>query len=543
MSAPRWAWALLILGAVAPFWSLGHVLLEVDDARYAEVPREMAASGDWATPRLNGMDYVEKPPLWYWLAAASYKAFGVGEAQARLPLALLATGGVLLTFWLGSWLYDRRSGVLGAAALGSSALWFFLAHYITLDTLLAVTLLAETALILRCVERPRDARWAAPAAWAAAGLAFLSKGLVALVLPGAWVVALLLLVPQYRRPALGLLNPLGVVLFAAIAAPWFYVMEKRHPGFLHFIFVEQHFQRYLTPKYNRQGGWWFYLAVLPGALLPWAGAAAAGLARRRWRDAPADLALALWALVVTAFFSTSHSQLATYILPVLPHLCLLAARAADRGLPAWSRNFGAGLGALLIVAAGAAPFVPKVPPEALPWLPLGAGALGAGLLAVSFGRDAAQRLIGGCAGGLLLGACALAAIPRAEALVSAKPAAEAIAASLAPGDAVWTYGFYQHGLPFYLRRPVDKLVYWVGELHYAQRDERNADRFGDDNAIRALPLPGRRVHVLLRSFEARHVFSLTPPGAVAAHSMVGRSEVARFLTAEELAALTPRRRR
>lgn len=546
---PRWALALLLLTLSAPFWGLGHALVEVDDARYAEIPREMAETGDWATPKLDYVDYVEKPPLWYWLAASSYEVFGVSEATARLPLALLSAAGLLLTFWLGAWLYDERSGLLGAAALGSAGLYFFLSHYITLDLLLAVTLLAETALLLRCLVRPQDARWAAPAAWAAAALAFLSKGLVALVLPAGWLFWVWALIPAWRRRFLGLISPLGLALFAAVALPWFVLMERRHPGFLHFFFVEQHFQRFLTTKYNRDSGWYFFLLVLPAGMLPWTPAALAALARRprAWREAPADLALALWVMVVLVFFSVSHSKLATYILPVVPHLALLAGRAADRELPRWSRRLSWSLGALLLAAGAAAPFVGQLPPEALPWAPAGAAALGAGLVAAGLLKGARERLLALSLGGLLIGACSLVCMSRAESLLSCKPLAQAVAARARPQDAVWAYDVYPQGLPFYLGRRVDKIIYWIGELHYAKRDPANAALFGDDSDVENLPLAGRRTFVALPSKEAGRFVSMTPQGAILDHARFGRWEVAEFLSAEQLnrpvAAARRRRRR
>jgi 4-amino-4-deoxy-L-arabinose transferase-like glycosyltransferase len=535
LPAPRWAWALLALALSAPFWSLGHALIEVDDARYAEVPREMVESGDWATPTLNYLPYVEKPPLYYWLAAASYTALGVSESSARLPLATLAALGILLTAWLGSFLYDLRVGLFGAAALSSATLFFFLSHFITLDMGLTVMLLGSTAMVLRCVSHPDDSRWAAPAAWAFAGLAFLCKGLVGFVLPAGWVVVVALLVPHWRRRLMALASPTGVALFLAIAAPWFWLMEKRHPGFLRFIFIEQHFERYLTTKYNRHSPWYFFLLVLPGAILPWTPVLLASLARRarQWREEPADMALALWAAIVTAFFSASGSKLATYVLPVMPHLALLAARGAERPLPAWARRLAVLLGALFMAAAACAPSFRKVPAEALPWGALAAGALGLGLLGGVL-RTAHQRIAAISLAGLLAGACALGAMGKAEKLISAKETAAAISVQARPGDAVWTYGAYLHGLSFYLRRRVDKMVYWIGELHYAKRDPAYSGRFGDDTDIRNLPLSGQRAFVVLRAFEARHFISLTPPGAIVDHARYGRWELAQFLSAEEL---------
>ena len=111
--APAW----LVAAALAlPLLVLGSPLIEVDDARYAEVPRAMAASADWILPSLNAMPYVEKPPLWYWLGAASIKAFGVCEAAARLPMFLLSLLGAGGIFWLGSWMYSPSVGRCAALA-------------------------------------------------------------------------------------------------------------------------------------------------------------------------------------------------------------------------------------------------------------------------------------------------------------------------------------------------------------------------------------------------------------------------------------------
>jgi 4-amino-4-deoxy-L-arabinose transferase-like glycosyltransferase len=543
--APRWAWTLALLAACSSFWSLGHPLVEVDDARYAEVPREMAQTGDWGTPTLNYMDYVEKPPLWYWLAASSYKIFGVGEAQARLPLALLSLLGLMLTAWLGRWLFDETTGLLGAAALGSAALWFFLSHYITLDLLLSVTLLAETAFILRVLIHPEDARWAAPAAWTAAALAFLSKGLVSVVLPGAWAAGLFLLFPQWRRPFLKLLNPLGAVLFAAITLPWFFLMEERHPGFLHFFFTEQHFQRYLTPKYNRVSPWWFFLVVLPAGMLPWAPSAAAAVCRKpkAWRENPLDAALALWVLVVLGFFSTSSSKLATYILPVAPHLSLLAVRAAQRGLPGWAAKASTVLGLVFVAAGCAAPFLKQVPPQALPWATFGAWSAGAGLILGGLVSNARARVTALALGGLALGATALVSLNRMEAELSARRIAAAVMERARPIDSVWAYNVYLHGLPFYLKRPIDKIIYFIGELHYAKRNPANEGKFDDDDAVVALPQAGKRTFVVLPTKEARHFIALTAIGAIRHHANYGRWELVEFNAAEEMPPVPARWRR
>lgn len=524
-AVPAW---LLAAALALPLLVLGSPLIEIDDARYAEVPRAMAASGDWVLPSLNAMPYIEKPPLWYWLGAASITAFGASEAAARLPMFLLALLGAGGIFWLGSWLYAPSTGRAAALATATAGLWLFLAHNMTLDLPVSVFLLWTTALILRVLERPADARWAAPAAWAAAALAFLSKGLISVLFPALWTAVLIGLFPRWRRPALKLLSPLGAVLALVIAAPWFFAMQARRPDFFHVFFVEQHFQRYLTPKYSRGAPWWFYLAVLPGGMLPWMAPFLAGLAsavRRPFAD-PRATALALWVLGVLAFFSTSHSKLATYALPVVPHAALLAAVALERGLPLWSRRASRALGALLLLAAAVAVLLYfRLPHLSMPALGadmpllrrlvLTAAAFlaclgGAQLYAPSAKRPAFALGVGGTLAGLF----ALLAVGAAAPLTSVKALALAVKEDARPEDQVWSYDSFPHGLQFYTRRPVDRMVYFVGEFHYALRDPANADRFGDDDEVRALPRRGGRTFVAMKSKRRAYFETVTPKGAI-----------------------------
>ncbi|MFI5362641.1 MAG: glycosyltransferase family 39 protein [Elusimicrobiota bacterium] len=531
-SFPVW---LLALALAVPVLGLTSPLLEVDDARFAQVPAEMAASGDWILPTLDGTAYVEKPPLWYWAASASYKVFGVSEAAARLAMLAFALLGAAGAWWLGSWLYAADVGMTAAAATATASLWIFLTHNMTTDMPVSVCLLWTTALALRALLRPDDARWAAPAAWAAAALAFLSKGLISVLLPGLWVVGLSILYPKLRRGARALISPLGVALACAVAAPWFLAMQRRRPDFFHVFFVEQHFQRYLTAKYNRGAPWWFYLAVLPAGLLPWTGPFLAGLWRSVRRPFDADVrgpALAAWVLGVAAFFSTSHSKLATYVLPAFPHACLLAAAALDEGLPAWAARLQRALGALLLAVAAAAALAlaggllpakvwppPGLPPSSAP--ALGAlvvlliAALGGALVAASSSRRPAALLAGG---GALAGVLLFLGLRLAAPLASGKDVGLAVGAQARAGDAVWSYDTYVHGVPFYARRPVDKVVMFTGEFHYAKRDPQFAPRFGDDGDVAALPRVGGRTLVVMRSGRRPHFEEILGGGSASIES-------------------------
>ncbi|MFH1726470.1 MAG: glycosyltransferase family 39 protein, partial [Elusimicrobiota bacterium] len=353
-----------------PFWDLGHPLWEVDDARYAEIPREMVESGDWLTPSLNYVDYVEKPPLIYWLGAASYRIFGVGEAAARIPLALLAVLGMLGAWWLGSWLYSPAVGMSSAILLGTCAEYYALSHVITPDMALSVALLWATGLILRCLRRPEDGRWAGALAWIAMAGAFLSKGLIGVLLPCVWTAGLIVLFPGLRKGLRPLFLNWGLPVFFIVIGSWFAAMERQNPGFFHVFVIEQHFQRFLTSKYNRPGPWYYFIGVELVGTMPWTPliltAVLAPLLAWRRSD-PRDRQLSLWAALVFLFFSASSSKLITYILPVFAHQAILGARLlgtleTDRGLDRWVRGFGTALGGLLLAACVIAlPAAARVP--------------------------------------------------------------------------------------------------------------------------------------------------------------------------------------
>lgn len=514
-----------------PFWDLGHPLWEVDDARYAEVPREMAASGDWLTPTLNFMDYVEKPPLIYWLGAASYKIFGVSEAAARVPLALLAVLGMLGAWWLGNWLYGKEVAVASAVLLGTCAQYYALSHNITPDMAVSVALLWTTGLILRCLRQPKNgARWGA-LAWVAAACAFLAKGLIGLLLPAVWTGALILLFPKLRQGLRPLILNWGPIVFVAAIGGWFAAMESRNPGFFNFFVIEQHFQRFLTPKYNRPGGWAYFIPVELAGSLPWtpliAAAVIAPLARWRRSD-ERDRQLALWVVIVFGFFSASSSKLLTYILPLFAHQAVLGAQLLSRldsetSIDRWIRRGAALLAVVLALAIPAGLLI--LPRIDLPFpVPAGLRLCAAGFLvslaAASAVLARARRSQGGLpvlvmGAGLSLAALAL-LIPGTRQL-TAQLSAKALALEInrqietrgGPPARIFSYDIYLHAIPFYTGRPVD-VVNWVGELHYAKRFERFAHRFADENALRALPDPERITFVALRRKSVPRLLALNP---------------------------------
>jgi len=332
-SLPRSAWWLIALAA-ALIWFAGidtRRLQSPDEGRYAEIAREMAVSGDYVTPRLNDLKYFEKPPLQYWVGALTFKAFGVTEWTARLPAALAGFLAVLVVGWTGARLAGPTAGAYAGLALLGCVWHAGMAHFLTLDAVLGFWLaLALCAFLLAQrdglpASSVRHWMWLA---YAAAAGATLSKGLVALVIPGATLVLYSLLnrdAGPWRRLHAGS----GTLLYLALTAPWFVLVARANPEFLRFFFIHEHFNRFLTDSHNRTGEWWYFVPWFVLGLLPWLLVWLVTLPRS-WRNAATaanGFAWArfciVWAAFIFVFFSVSGSKLPSYILPLFPALALV----------------------------------------------------------------------------------------------------------------------------------------------------------------------------------------------------------------------------
>ena len=327
-------WVLFAAFALLWFGNLDtRRLVHPDEGRYAEIAREMAASGDWVTPRLNDLKYFEKPPLQYWATAAAYRALGVHEWTARLWPAIAGFASVLAIGYAGCTVGGRALGAFAAATLAGTLWHAGLAQVLSLDAGLSFFLaLGFVALVVAqrdeasAAER-RGWMWVA---WAALSGATLSKGLIGIVLPGGALVAYSALTRDlalWRRMHLAS----GLVLYLGLTVPWFVAIARVNDEFLQFFFVHEHFQRFLTTEHRRVGAWYYFIPYALVGILPWLTVLAFG-ARRAWREGTANalgfswqrFAL-VWSAVVFVFFSASGSKLPSYILPMFPPLALLAA--------------------------------------------------------------------------------------------------------------------------------------------------------------------------------------------------------------------------
>lgn len=327
---------LLVVFSVLWFGSLDYrKLIRPDEGRYATIAHEMATTGDWVIPRLNGLIYLEKPPLQYWATATAFRTFGEHDWVARLWPALTGFLGILFAALAGCRLFGRQAGIFAALALATSFFYFVIGHLNTLDMGLSffLQLALSSFLIAHREDSPSSTsrNWML-LAWAAAAFAVLSKGLIALVIPGATLMLYLLFTRDFT--SLRRLHTLpGILLFAVLAVPWHVLAQLRTPEFANFYFLHEHFQRFLTTTHSRVQPWWYYLPLLLAAAMPWSLIALHAVADS-WKQ-PGQTGrvlrfLTIWCGFTLLFFSASGSKLPSYILPILPALALIVGEFLSR---------------------------------------------------------------------------------------------------------------------------------------------------------------------------------------------------------------------
>lgn len=483
--------SLLIAVPLALGWFVflsSYALWDPDEGRYAEIPREMLASGDWITPRLNGIKYFEKPPLQYWATAVAFEVFGESEWSSRLWTAGTGFLGCVLTGWLGRRVYGAEVGLSSAIVLGGSVLYALLGHINTLDMGLCFALqlaLSGLVCLARWPDDRRSVRLGASLLASGVALGFLLKGLVALLVPGAVAVSYMLVSRDWRMAVRA--RPHWTALALGLTAgPWLIAVSGRNPGFLEFFFVHEHLARFLTKVHDRYQSPLFFVPVLLIGFLPWTPLLPA-MVLRGWRACRSGdrviLLLCSWALFVFVFFSASQSKLVPYILPMLPALALLCAHLVCTQEPQRTVRalaVSASLSLLLAIVATVAWLWPALLPslsqtlgEAAPrigaalWLL--AGLTGLAAMSMRYGH-ALPAMATACAGTLGF-ACLLAQstedLPKS---IDARSLAESIAPALVPDSRVYCVGSYIQSIPFYLGRTCT-LVAYRGELDMGLTEE------------------------------------------------------------------------
>ena len=374
------SFALLFVAAIylATLTAPPHLMDDVD-AVQAQIARNMLHSGDWVTARLDGIAYLEKSPLKYWMIACSYAAFGVHDWSARLPLVVT----ILLVTWLvgamGRWAFGTATGFYSALAFGTSLGLFLFTRILIPDIILTGTITLALWAMLRALDEQekRPAAWIY-VAWAAIGAGTLLKGLIAVVFPiGAAFFYLLIAGDFFSKRTWQRLRPFsGVLLMLSIAAPWHVLATLANPpylnfsldsgpgkyrGFFWFYFFNEHILRFLNTRwprdYNTVPRHMFWLLHLLW-FFPWS----LYLARLvkldyRGRDRAGRMRLLSLCLagVVLIFFTFSTTQ-EYYSMPAYPAFALLLGCAMTEG-SRWIRVANRIVGVLCALAAAAIVFI------------------------------------------------------------------------------------------------------------------------------------------------------------------------------------------
>jgi 4-amino-4-deoxy-L-arabinose transferase-like glycosyltransferase len=371
-TAARIGRTLLILATlyICYFSHLGAIgFVGPDEPRYAWIARDMAETGDWVTPRLYGRPWFEKPPLYYWGAALSFRLFGVSEAAARLPSAVSALLATLTLTWLALRFYGAETarwlllllpttvGMMGFSHAAATDMPF--AAMLTLAMVLAAVVLGlpqdENSPIV-----PRTPWLALILVGFSLGLAVLAKGPTGIILSGGALFFWALISRRWRE-ALRIFHPAAMASFCLTALPWYILCARRNPEFFRVFIIEHNFKRYLTNEFQHIQPFWYFVPVVVVAIFPWSvlllsvvNDAVLSFRASWWRKSN-SLFLALWALVPLVFFSFSRSKLPGYVLPALPPLAALATRslvlAFERSLAA-ARWVAIATAMLLMVPAG-----------------------------------------------------------------------------------------------------------------------------------------------------------------------------------------------
>ncbi len=478
--------ALLTLVTVVWFCCLLGMrpLSNPDEGRYTEIPREMAATGDFVTPRLDGVKYFEKPPLVYWLSALTFRQFGVNEFTARVWGGIFSAIGVLLTYATARSIYGRGTGIWSAIVLSTTLFYYALSQIILLDMAVAVTMSGALFAFILAMREPRGSKRFGlfMAFYAFMALATLSKGLIGFAIPGAVIFLWVLLLNRWR--ALWPFYPIaGTVLLLAIAAPWHIFAARANPDFLYFYFVHEHWLRFTTRIHGRYEPWWFFLPIFLVGLFPWiffAGQSLRESLGTGWKARRANAEawfFLIWVVFIIAFFSKSQSKLIPYILPVFPAVAVLLGRTISRaweGLDATCLRRGTwGFIVTAVLIAGAAIFVPgpKDQPEISAILPVlrviigGVFLLGALAAFLGLRRNQTRLMIGAVA---VSSAVFLLAVNYGGGSFdkgSTKKFAMILKPILNAEDRIYSVGIYAQDLAPYLGRLVS-VVDYRGELSF-----------------------------------------------------------------------------
>ena len=300
--------------------------MEPDEARYSLIPSAMNESGNYVTPQLKHIIYLEKPPLVYWATAMSFKILGENDFSARLFVGLCAWGCILLAYFIGRNFRDEKTGLYAAAILTISAFPFVLGRINILDTPLTFFICLSIWLGYLALNK-QNPKYYFYLFYFSCALAFLTKGVIGVVFPFAILLVWLLWTGRWRE-LWKLFSPVGILIFLIVVCPWLILAQKANSDFLWFFFVREHLLRFTTKMHGKTEPFYYYLPVIIGGLLPWLVYLIKAWPGKSIREAlfakDENKLLLVWILFIFLFYTLSSSKLATYIAPVFLPLALFA---------------------------------------------------------------------------------------------------------------------------------------------------------------------------------------------------------------------------
>ncbi|MCX7122962.1 MAG: glycosyltransferase family 39 protein [Gammaproteobacteria bacterium] len=292
-----------------------------DESRYVDAAREMLATGQWITPTLNGTTFLDKPALFYWIEIIIMKTLGLHPWSVRLLPVGFATFACVMNYIAGRLLYDRKTAWLAALVLLTSTLFFIAAHYTNMDLMVASLIDASLWFFLFWLEKKRSGFLYA--SYLFAGLAFLTKGMIAIAFP-ALIIGCFILI--YRRWVLlkKMHILLGILIILALNLPWYGMVQHRNPEFAYYFFYVQQFLRFSgNHSFNMRNPAYYYIMIIVAGMLPWS----LFLVQSLWQKATEkETFILLWIGVITLFFSIPASKTPGYILPVFPPIAFMIGR-------------------------------------------------------------------------------------------------------------------------------------------------------------------------------------------------------------------------
>ena len=324
-----WIFILILLCLILFFFRLGaRPLWDIDEGMHAATSKEMILSGDWVTPKFNGEPFYDKPIFHNWLVALAFVVLGFTEFAARLPAAVLGSGCVMMTYLLGRAMFHPTVGFLGAAILATSVEFIVLSRSVVHDISLAFFITLALYLFYLGYKNDRHRTGHLILFYIALGFAVLSKGPVGLALP-AMIIGLYLIVERNLKFILKMKIGWGILIFLAVAAPWYILISQTNPDYAGYFIIEQNLGSFLSADSRHSSPFHYYIPVLFGGFFPWSCFLPLALiyaVRKKFQNLPESVSFAvIWFSVVFIFFSIADSKLATYILPLFPAASLLVA--------------------------------------------------------------------------------------------------------------------------------------------------------------------------------------------------------------------------